>query len=318
MNRPSNPPHKHHYVPQFYLAQWATAADDRLCEYSRPYDEVKPKRRHPAETGYIDRLYELKGLEGPVAQSLETRFFSPVDSVAADALQQMIRHRTKSLLPRRRSGWAQFLHSMLLRMPEDLELFKQGWRQLMLSDYDEHWEQRYREIRKPTDPPTYQGYMAMMPPDQHDRTALNALAGMMASVNVGQRISDMLWQVLETDADDYPLLTSDRPIIRSNGLNADNGHIAMPIGPHRLFIAAKNRAVLNSIVSLGRRKLVRETNRLVTRHAVKFVYGVDDRQIDFVKKHFNAEPDPRLLESTARKIDDLKASIVAFDQAQRR
>lgn len=62
MNRPSNPPHKHHYVPQFYLAQWATAADDRLCEYSRPYDEVKPKRRHPAETGYIDRLYELKGL----------------------------------------------------------------------------------------------------------------------------------------------------------------------------------------------------------------------------------------------------------------
>jgi uncharacterized protein DUF4238 len=36
---------KHHYIPVFYLKQWA-GADGRLCQYSRPYNRVKPKRVH--------------------------------------------------------------------------------------------------------------------------------------------------------------------------------------------------------------------------------------------------------------------------------
>ena len=33
---------KHHYLPVFYLKQWA-GKDGRLCEFSRPYKNVKPK-----------------------------------------------------------------------------------------------------------------------------------------------------------------------------------------------------------------------------------------------------------------------------------
>lgn len=314
MTSPANEPHKHHYIPQFYLSAWAIEADGRLCEYSRPYRDIKPKRRHPAETGYIDRLYEMKGLDGPVAQILETKFFSPVDSAAANAMHHMIEHGNQTKWTARlRSGWAQFLHSMLLRMPEDLDLFKDGWRQMMLSDYDDHWETRYRTVRKPSDPPTYQAFMASLPPDQHDRNALNALTSMMASINIGQRIANMVWHVVDTDTRDHPMLTSDRPVIRSNGLDAPNGHIAMPIGPHKLFLAAKNKDVLRSIVGLGPRALVRETNRLVTRRAAKLVYAVDDRQLAFVVKHFGKDPDHRLLESTVSKIDEIKANIVDMD-----
>jgi len=39
---------KHHYIPQFYLKQW-TGVDRRLCEYSRPYDRLKTRRRFPSE-----------------------------------------------------------------------------------------------------------------------------------------------------------------------------------------------------------------------------------------------------------------------------
>jgi hypothetical protein len=32
---------RHHYIPIFYLKQWARD-DGMLCEFSKPYDSVKP------------------------------------------------------------------------------------------------------------------------------------------------------------------------------------------------------------------------------------------------------------------------------------
>jgi len=42
---------KHHYIPVFYLKQWA-GVDGRVCEFSKPYDRVKPRRAHPDGTAY--------------------------------------------------------------------------------------------------------------------------------------------------------------------------------------------------------------------------------------------------------------------------
>lgn len=41
-----NKPKKHHYILVFYLKRWVTA-DDRICEFSRPYLKVVPRRTHP-------------------------------------------------------------------------------------------------------------------------------------------------------------------------------------------------------------------------------------------------------------------------------
>ncbi len=60
MNRPI----KHHYIPKFYLRRWMLDGA-RLVEFSRPRPgsaEVKPKRVYPGQTGYVNRLYELRGL----------------------------------------------------------------------------------------------------------------------------------------------------------------------------------------------------------------------------------------------------------------
>jgi hypothetical protein len=56
---------KHHYLPKFYLKQWATGLDGRLCEFSMPYDTVKPKRVHPDGTGYEPDLYNFNTLPAP-------------------------------------------------------------------------------------------------------------------------------------------------------------------------------------------------------------------------------------------------------------
>jgi hypothetical protein len=52
---------KHHYIPVFYLKQWAQT-DGQICEFSRPYKEVKPRRTYPDGTGYVRGLYTFREL----------------------------------------------------------------------------------------------------------------------------------------------------------------------------------------------------------------------------------------------------------------
>jgi hypothetical protein len=52
---------KHHYIPKFYLKQWA-GPDGRICEFSRPHKEVKPRMVFPDGTGYERGLYTFPEL----------------------------------------------------------------------------------------------------------------------------------------------------------------------------------------------------------------------------------------------------------------
>ncbi len=220
-NPPPNPPKKHHYIPAFYLSRWAIQGDGRLCQYSRPHETLVANRRHPEATGFLERLYELEGLEDELAQQIESKFFSPVDTGAADALVLMETEGNWAQWDqRRRSAWSRFLHSMLVRAPEDIDSFKAGWRRLLFSDKSGEWEKRYQEMKGANDPPTFNEFLLQFPDDDHNRSAMRALTGMIDNPNMGLKMNRMVWAILDTPRDDHPLLTSDRPIIRTNGMLA--------------------------------------------------------------------------------------------------
>lgn len=268
---------------------------------------VVPKRKHPDGTGYVDRLYELEGLEGELAQQIESRFFSPVDSAAADALSLMERKGNRAVWDqRRRSAWSRFLHSMLLRTPEDLQTFKASWRDAMFNDTTGEWETRYDAIKQPGEPLTFQEIVRSISTEAYNRSAIQALVRVIDSSRSGEKMNNMVWWVIETDPDDYPLLTSDRPVIRTDGLDAPNGHMVLPIGPHRIFVMTKDKPTLEVILSANPRQVIREINRQVCRHAVRYVYGIDDKQIDFVKKHFATKSQKRLLDSVFERQKDIE------------
>lgn len=270
-----------------------------MCQYSRPYDRVVPNRRHPEATGFADKLYELRGLEADLANAVETKFFQPIDNAAADALALIEAQGNQAQWDsRRRTGWAVFLHSLLLRAPEDVAAFKDTWQYLMSADELGLWEERYQAIRQAGDAPTFRDHMRNLPADAHDRTAMNALVGVMDGGNVARTIHYMLWHVIDTSDADFDFLTSDRPVIRTNGIMIEGGHLAIPIGPRKLFIAAKDDAALRPILALSSRQLVRECNRQMCDYAVKFVYGIDDSQLPFVSKHFATKEQPRLTQTS--------------------
>jgi hypothetical protein len=72
---------KHHYIPVFYSQEWA-GPDGCVCEYSRPYDVVKPKRIHPDGTGYVRGLYTVPRNDPRVSEFVEREFLKITDNGA--------------------------------------------------------------------------------------------------------------------------------------------------------------------------------------------------------------------------------------------
>jgi hypothetical protein len=125
---PAKPSTKHHYIPAFYLRRWA-GADDKVVEFTMPVQgKLVKKPVKPERTGYMERLYELKGYEPGLAQQVEEKFFSPVDDIAAKALDLLYRrgHYGK-WTDVQRSGWSRLMLSLMMRCPEDIALFREWW-----------------------------------------------------------------------------------------------------------------------------------------------------------------------------------------------
>lgn len=82
---------KHHYIPVFYLKEWARP-DGRLTEFSRPTGkDVIPRRTSPKGTGYVRGLYRLDGPNEAASEAFERIFFHQVDNLAKEALDMLLK-----------------------------------------------------------------------------------------------------------------------------------------------------------------------------------------------------------------------------------
>src|SRR5258708_5618558 len=79
-------PRDHHFVPVFYLRQWAPTGN--LIEYSRPKGQVFRKVVAPRGTGYERDLYSFSDLPADIAQFLESVFLSQNDYKASRAMRK--------------------------------------------------------------------------------------------------------------------------------------------------------------------------------------------------------------------------------------
>ncbi|TIX91566.1 DUF4238 domain-containing protein [Rhizobium sp. P44RR-XXIV] len=298
---------QHHYIPKFYSKRWI-GKENKLIRWSVARGEIKPEPVHPSGTGYLTDLYTLRGF-GDVGPEIESLFFEPVDGHASKALAKMIKfgdsaHWTERL----RSAWTVFILSLEMRMPEDLEILRAKWPALMEA-WSAQAEGRYSNIRKEADPTTYREYRSLLPPSEDEKLLFDALMKMINNPTLGQFINNMFWDVIDTSAAGIQLLTSDRPIIRSNGIVGDHGHIVIPISPNRIFAASNTIAARATFKSMPITQLINEVNLRVVRSAAKFVYSTDIIHQDLICSNFGIEQQPRQFElSIARFIKELTGS----------
>jgi hypothetical protein len=276
-------PRRHHYIPVFYLKQW-TGADGRLCEFSRPYDLVKPRMTRPRRTAYEYDLYKIQGTEHEFSQATELRFLKRVDQLAADALQILL-HGSGHITEPLKSGWSRFIMSLLQRTPERIEWIGEN--------VDLHYNQRladievkYTELRKPSDPPTFADYMSSVDPVAREKAKAILLQKICDLPIVGQRINNMSWHVIEMNMVPYPLFTSDRPVVMTNGIAYPTSYIVIPLTPRHMFLAVNNVEMEAQLrIALDRGDLYEHINNMVVSQAHKYVYATDDTLLPFVEAH---------------------------------
>jgi hypothetical protein len=279
---------KHHYLPVFYLKSW-TGADGRLCEFSRPYTlkpgdvmpakvPVKPRRTHPNGTGYVRGLNTFRILPPALADFLENRFLKRADDLASQALFRFLKDDVNVDMETM-SEWSRFILTLLHRTPEAMERLTNQ----IVGHYPRYMEELRRAVNT-GDAGVIEASRVELSEERLARLKLQLLQMNMDSEFLGTALNRMQWAVIHFDEAHHLLLTSDRPIVMTNGLAHATSHIVMPISPRRIFVAANNRETvkdLHDMVEAG--GMAQRLNNRMARQARRYVYGVDDSALQFIE-----------------------------------
>jgi hypothetical protein len=288
----ANPPRKHHFVPAFYLSRWANT-DGQLTEFAKlPTGKIVARTRSPTATGFEMDLYTLPGLEPSEAAEIEEQFMSPLDNGAAQALDALEQRKMPDT-HEARSAWARFVQSLMLRTPADIVAIKariDGDWETTVPQIQGAWE----SLRKPGDPERFEDFVDKRDPAFVEREALRIATRMIDNPQIGQRIVNMAWDVIDLAGSDIALMTSDAAARQWLGLSDPRALIVLPIGPKRLFVAANTASSLTNLACAHQRNLVKQTNLATVALARDFVWASGRSQEGFVRKRLGSVTAPTL------------------------
>jgi hypothetical protein len=274
---------KHHYIPVFYLKRWADA-NGRLLKFTRPYgDEIKHEPTSPKKTGYQRGLYRVPDVPEHLAEIIEQKFMKKMDDLASDVLREFIANVRHGWTLERREAWSRFIVGLMLRNPENLDRIKAELQRYTNENYDK-WRKEYEATKKPGAPPfeTTDALHTL-------KVTLMALERCINNKPLLDGISRLQWGMVDVTGTKYRLLTSDRPVVRTDGLNKPDSHLAVPLSPTRLFIATNNDHTSAMFQSMPPRDLVMRMNKRVVRNAIKFVWDTDLTNERLIKGQLSAD-----------------------------
>jgi len=239
----------------------------------------------------VDDLYAIPRVSDDKKHLLETRFMRQIDQKASNILDKIEKYGTTNYLtPEDRLFWATFLISIMQRNPEkveELSLLANDVYQEIFSNLRESYPTRKSEA----DPETFDEFLQAARGAGHiERHKALLLQDAILLPQSARLISSFHWGLCAINQYEHKLLTSDRPIVMSNGLGHRDGHMVFPLGPRKLFLAARTPEVTRRIIA--RPDLVAATNNAVARQACQYVYGTDDTQLVFVEKRLRRRDAP--------------------------
>jgi hypothetical protein len=269
-------PHDHHFVPAFYLQQWA-GSNGKLVEYTIKHHKLIAKPVGPKSTGYEYDLYTFPELPPESAQFVEQKFFEYADRTASIALTN---HLTNAGAPawtaELMSAWSRFVIALHLRHPDAMPELRAAAKRICEGSSASS-QQEYERIKGSEDPPTFDEYLAAHDPLTNVKARLNLIVKAFDNEILGQHINRMEWAVLGVASASVRLLTSDRPVEIAN-LKKRHGLISLPISPTKMFVAVNETATLDGLRKSNPDQIVRLTNKFVVTRARKYVWALDKSQ----------------------------------------
>jgi hypothetical protein len=146
-------------------------------------------------------------------------------------------------------------------------------------------ELHYDEFRTENDPATFEEFQYSYTQADVDQLQLHVLSRIMDSELVGSALVRMCWGVIRTHTSNHLLLTSDRPLVMTDGLGRPDAHIVLPISPVRIFVAVHTEEVLRQINDkMQTGGGVQILNSRLVRQARKYVWAVNDESLQFIEE----------------------------------
>jgi hypothetical protein len=280
-------PRDHHFLPVFYLKQWASYTDGKLLEYTIKHGKLISKRVGPRGTGFETDLYSFPELPNQAAQYLESVVLQDFDNKASSALQQHLRMSSDPWDAEIRSAWSRFVMGLILRHPDVMQEIRVAAKSLWDKGHDET-QRGYEAIRKPNDPVTFEEYMVLHDPTTELKARLNMIIRAFDNIQIGTHINSMKWAIVDLTGSPDILLTSDRPVTRY-ALSKPSGSLFLPISPRKLFLAANDQSTIDDLANGDEHEIVKKANALVVRRARRYVYSRDKWLHDFIKDNMSKE-----------------------------
>jgi|SRR5579872_6025497 len=282
-------PIDHHFIPAFFLAQWADDAG-KLIEYTIKHGKLIAKPVGPKATGYEPQLYSFPELPPDAAQFLEAVFFNYADRVAADALRNHLSATPTPWTTELISAWSRFVIALYLRHPDAMPEFRAAAKSVW-DGSGAAYQAQYEAIKKPEDPPTFDEYLAARDPLAGTKMHVNLIVKVFDNEILGKHMNNMTWGLIDVAASTHRFLLSDRAVVFAN-LNNPDGVAYLPISPTKLFVAVNTPDRLRRLRALPPREIVHNSNRFIVGRARRFVWAHDQSQTHFVEKHMSKRMEP--------------------------
>ena len=203
----------HHYVPQFYLRQWA-GADGGVWRYRRePSGLITERAVAPKGTAFEPDLYavvdagEFRPPHDP--HIIETDFLSPIDNAAAPILKKLNESSPSPLDDAERTAWALFMNSLNERSPTTL-----GWRDQAAPDAAAQTVAHLRSMgTTPESRERMELILARMDVEQMARNSVRQfMVNEIRDPKVITYLKGLTWVVIGREPE-RPFITTDRPLL---------------------------------------------------------------------------------------------------------
>lgn len=289
--RPVNKPRKHHYIPEGYLKGWVVAPEEKLVALSKRDGRLSSRWTHPGGAGYQIDLYTMPTL-GADSDRIESQLLGFIDRRAAEVLHAARTGASSVISKADRTALVSFVTSLLVRSPESISSLRTGVSRWWHAERPEMQEIYQATIWRPGMPASVNDALAMIDEcGDEDRFFASILPELLAHQKIKDFLCTMYWRVIHLPRLAPPLLTSDQPLIMTNGLNHPDGHLTVPISPDAVLMAARTGVRMDKILGSTNLALIaKRSNLLVVQRARRFVFAHNEASRPFVEKHFGTCP----------------------------
>jgi hypothetical protein len=271
-------PGKHHYVPEFILSPWAREwQPDQVKLRGYYWDKYTASIRHRDNgVGAFCYRIELLSFKGHARSraALETRFFQAIDQKGSEAIDAMLVGGPNALSEDQRCDFARLLLSLEARRPPVVSrLRKEGAEYLRKGlDQDPEIVEAFAVRGVTASPSSYAaGHLGWSFEDR----ALLQIQKLVDNPKVGGRLINAGWSLKRLRREHGSLVLSDRPLIRTHGLDHDAATWVLPLGPKVAFIAANHTENLRRLRKVSPLTFIDQTNISSIGQAERYVFTVD-------------------------------------------